>query len=189
MSHQHRNHPHVLFGVGMALPRDRRTVVWSTERTLTRLCCPYGCCSEGLVGRSPHPRAAANTHRRMMLKPVMPENWKHSVHFEIRTVCFLSLTSQYGSSLKQLSSAGSPQIGNLKIQPERNNDVITSSCWLYFQSCLLQWLFLTHNNTSTNPETDSHTEPCSLVTTLFGGHHVFERPLKVKSINQPLIKK
>lgn len=52
-----------------------------------------------------------------------------------------------------------------------------------------QWLFLTNNDASTDSKADGHTEACSLVTTLLGGHHVFERPHKVKSINEPLIKK
>lgn len=56
------NYPHGLFGVGTSLPRDQITVVWQTERTLTRLCWSCGCCSEGSVGCSPRPRAATNNH-------------------------------------------------------------------------------------------------------------------------------
>lgn len=63
-SHQHRNYPYGVFGVGMALPRDQPTVVCLIQRTLTRLCWPCGCCSEGRVGRSLHLQAAAHkTHR------------------------------------------------------------------------------------------------------------------------------
>lgn len=69
--HANTNYPHGLFGVGTSLPRDQITVVWQTERTLTRLCWSCGCCSEGSVGCSPLPRAATNNHD---IKSVWPEN-------------------------------------------------------------------------------------------------------------------
>lgn len=57
------------------------------------------------------------------------------------------------------------------------------------KSRVVQWLFLTHKDASANTKADSHTEACSLVTTLPCGYHVFERTLKVKGVNQPLKQK
>lgn len=61
--HTNTNYPDGLFGVGRrSLHHDQITVVWQHERTLTRLCWSCGCCSEGLVGCSPRPRATANNN-------------------------------------------------------------------------------------------------------------------------------
>lgn len=92
--HTNTNYPYGLFGVGTSLPHDQTTVVWQTERTLTRLCWPCGCCSEGLVGCSPHPRAAANNHNFM-------------------------ISNQYGKKISKFLFAVSCRIGKKKTKKPR----------------------------------------------------------------------
>lgn len=60
--HTNTNYQYGLFVAETSFPHDQFTVVWQTERTLTRLFWSCGCCSEGLVGCFPHPRATTNNH-------------------------------------------------------------------------------------------------------------------------------